>query len=121
MVKKRLLFGRPQVDLNHPRVGFNLLQRPLRKHLSLVQHGDVETQVADELHVVLDHHHGVVAGQGLDQLGRAQGFLVSEAGDGFIEQQHFRGLGHEEAMASHCFWPWEREPALTVANGVRPT
>ena len=89
------MFGRPQVDLDHPRVGFDLLQRSFGQHLSLVQHGDIEAEVTDELHVVLDHHHGVVTGEGLDQLGCAQGFLIGEAGHGLIQQQHFGSLGHQ--------------------------
>jgi len=52
-----------------------------------VQDGDGARDFADEVHVVLDHDEGVLAGEGLEKLRRALGLGICHAGNRFVEQQ----------------------------------
>src|SRR6185437_3898102 len=48
-----------QIDFNNPLVGRDLVDGPLRQHRAFVQAGDLDAELADERHVVLDHHDGL--------------------------------------------------------------
>ena len=60
-----------------------------------MEHGDRAIELADEVHVVLNHQHGVVTGQAAQQSPGALGFLLGQAGDGLIHQQHVGILGQQ--------------------------
>ena len=62
-----------------------------------MEHGHGLGDAAHELHVVLDHHHGVLAGQAVQELGGVLRFLVRHAGDGLVDQQHPRVLREQHA------------------------
>ena len=63
--------------------------------MPLVQHGDRTIELADEIHVVLDDQHGVVAGQAAQQGPGALSFLLGQTSDGLIHQQHVGILGQQ--------------------------
>ena len=47
-------------------------------------------EVGDHAEIVLDHQHGAVGGDRLDERADAVDVLVSHAGHRLVEQQHFR-------------------------------
>jgi hypothetical protein len=57
-----------------------------------MQAGDLDAEIAHERHVVLDHHHGVFAGDRLEQLRRLPCFRVGHAGGRLVDQKQLRIL-----------------------------
>src|SRR6476661_8732400 len=58
-----------------PDIGFHDLRilghrgvRPLGEHLATRQHGDGIGEIGDHAHIVLDHQHGAILGDGANQL-----------------------------------------------------
>ncbi len=71
---------------------------PSASTAAFVQHGDRRSgDAADEVHVVLDHHHGVLAREREEEFRGALGLLVGHAGDRFVEQQQSRLLHQQHA------------------------
>ena len=71
------------------------VHRSLRQHLSLVQHRDGPRDAVDEVHVVLDDHQRMAAGQRLEQFPGADGLLVRHPRHRFVEQEQL-GFLHQE-------------------------
>src|SRR5438067_1797268 len=82
-----LFFPLPEVDLEHARIGLDLVDRAFAEHGALVQHRHLARDLADEFHVVLDHQHRTVGGDRLEQLPGASGLLVGHAGDRLVDEQ----------------------------------
>src|SRR5437868_11095650 len=74
--------------LRHGAVG------PLGQHLATRQHGDGVGEIGHDRHVVLDHQHGPILGDGADQGRDTLDVLLPEAGHRLVEQHH-RGLKRE--------------------------
>src|SRR5712691_518121 len=66
----------PEVDLHHPLILLDLLDRSLAEHAALVEHGHGARDVPNELHVVLDDQHRALLGDGPEQPRRLLGLLV---------------------------------------------
>ncbi len=66
-------------------------------HAPFVQHGDALGDGTNEIHVVLDHHHGVLARERQQQLGGALDLLRRHAGDRLVDQQQLRLLHQQHA------------------------
>src|ERR1700712_2098860 len=49
-----------KIDLHDLRVGFDVVDRALGDDAALMQHRNLVSNVADEIHVVLDHQHRAV-------------------------------------------------------------
>src|SRR5438876_2778946 len=81
------VFPLPEVHLEHARIGLHLVDRALAQHGALMEHRHLARDLADELHVVLDHEHRAVGGDRLEQFARARGFLVGHAGHGLVHEQ----------------------------------
>ena len=62
-----------------------------------MQAGDLDAELAHEGHVVLDHDHGLVAVDLLEQLGGLLGLGVGHAGDRLVDQQQLRFLREQHA------------------------
>ena len=77
------------------------LARPGRASLrpapSLRAAGDLDAELAHELHVVLDDDHGVVLGDLLQQLGGLLRLGVGHAGDRLVDEQQLRVLREQHA------------------------
>src|SRR5207302_995885 len=64
----RRFFSLTQVDLQHARVGLDLLDGALAQHHPLMEHGHLAGDLAHEHHVVLDDEHRAISRDGLQQL-----------------------------------------------------
>ncbi len=61
------------------------------------KHGDTLGDGTDEIHVMLDHHHGVLALERLEKLSGALDLLRGHAGDRLVDQQQLRLLHQQHA------------------------
>src|SRR5258706_8387609 len=82
-----------EIDVAHRGVGHDPVEGFLDQNPALVEDGDAGRDLADELHVVLDHHQGDGAVDLADQRGGAVGLLGAHPGRGLV-QQHDPGLAH---------------------------
>ena len=84
---------------------------PSASHRAFVQAGHLDAEFAHEGHVVLDHDHGLVAIDLLEQLG---GLLVSASvmpATGSSTRSNFGSCASSMPISSHCFCPCDRLPA----------
>lgn len=84
-----------EIHLDHTGIALHRLHAALAEHMALVQHRDRAVEVADEVHVVLDHQHGVITRQAAQQLAGALRFLIGEPRHRFIHQQEVGVLGEQ--------------------------
>src|SRR5262249_61096177 len=68
-----------QVDFHHALVLMDLVHRPLAEHLALVQYSDLSSDVAHELHVMLDDQHRALLSHRLQQPARLLRLLARHA------------------------------------------
>src|SRR5207302_3763885 len=64
-----------EIYLNHLGIALHFLHGALTERLALVQNGHSAGDLADESHVVVDHHQRMLAGQRQEQLTGAFGLL----------------------------------------------
>src|SRR2546430_1421893 len=82
--------ARPHVRLDHVGVLRDGGVVALGQDLAARQHGDRVGQVLHHLEVVLDHEHGTVRGDALDERRDPVHVFVGHAGGGLVEQHHLR-------------------------------
>ncbi len=75
----------------------DLIDRAFGQHRAFVQARDLDAELAHEGHVVLDHDHGAVAVDLLQQLGGLPRLGVGHAGDRLVDQQQLRLLRQQHA------------------------
>ena len=73
-----------------------------------------------ELHVVLDHHHRVLAGQRQQQLGGALDFLRRHAGHRLIDQQQSRVLHEQHADLEPLLLAMREDARARIALVLQP-
>src|SRR5438445_565779 len=105
----------PQVGLDDFGMLRDRIVIPLRDDLAAREHRDPVREVGDYAQVVLDHQHGAIGCDPLDQRRGALHVLVSHAGGRLVEQQHFR-LERERRHEK----PGEQIEAGGLARAVRP-
>src|SRR5437867_5139947 len=71
-----LFLSMSEIDLEHARIGLDLVDGSLAQHRPLVKDRHLARDLTDELHVVLDDEHRAVGGDRLEQLAGAHRFLV---------------------------------------------
>jgi len=81
-----------------------------------VQARHLDAELAHERHVVLDHDHGAVAVDLLEQLGGLRGLDVGHAGDGLIDQQQLRLLRQQHADLEPLLLPMRERAGDAVAD-----
>src|SRR6185312_9393039 len=89
--------GAPRSSMAHSHIGLanvgivrHRLVVALGEHPAACQHGFSFGWYGDHREVMLDHQHGAVGGDALDQFGNARNVLVTHAGHRLVEQQHLR-------------------------------
>src|SRR5215471_17541289 len=95
----------PQIGFPHRGIGGHLAVVALGEDAPARQHCDAVGQIGDDAEIVLDHEHGAVGGNRLDQRRDAVDVLVPHAGGRLVEQQHLgierqRGGNLERAFAA---------------------
>src|SRR5665647_1895570 len=95
----------PHVGFAHFRIVRHGFVVAFCQHAPARQHRDLVGQIGDDRKIVLDHEHGAVGGDALDQLRNAGDILMAHTGGRFVEQQHFRierqrGGDFERALAA---------------------
>src|SRR2546429_5227695 len=65
----------PQIHFDHALIRRNLIDGALRQHRAFVQTGDLDAELADKGHVVLDHHHGLVLDRKSTRLNSSHGYI----------------------------------------------
>src|SRR5277367_2231715 len=86
-----------EIDFDDLGVGLDPAHRAFGDHLALMQHGDPVGDVLDELHVVLDHDHGAVLDDAVEQFGGLGSLGHAHAGNGLVEHQQVRILDQQHA------------------------
>src|SRR6266516_3766872 len=76
----------PQINLDHALVLRDLVDRALGQHRAFVQARDLDSELAHEGHVVLDHDHGAVAIDLLEEFGGLPRLGVGHAGNRLISR-----------------------------------
>src|SRR4051812_31105654 len=69
-------YSSSQIDFDHALVRRHLVDGAFGEHGAFVQAGDFHAKLANERHVVLNHHHGLVLVDFLEQFGGLLGFDV---------------------------------------------
>src|ERR671910_2792768 len=77
---------RPDIGFDHGRILGHRGVRALGQYLAARQHGDGVGEVGDDGHVVLDHQHGAITGDGADERGDALDVLLPQARHRLVEQ-----------------------------------
>src|SRR5260370_9476795 len=75
-----------EIGLAHARMGRDRRIVALGHHPAAREHGDAVGEVGDHAEVMLDHQHGAVGGDPLDERGDAIDVLVPHAGHRLVEQ-----------------------------------
>ena len=104
---------RPEIGLDHPRIGRHPLERTLDDLDAVVQRDDAVGDPLDDVHVVLDHEDGVagLVAQACDQLRDLVRLDGVHARGGLVEQQGLRAGRHG---------PRDLEPpAVRIGQAVR--
>src|SRR5262245_22088651 len=86
-----------QVDFHHAFVLLHLHHRALAEHLALMQHGDFSSDVAHELHVVLDDQHRALLRHRLQQATRLFRLLVGHARHRLVHEQELGVLNEHHS------------------------
>ena len=76
----------------------------------------------DDAEIMLDHQHGAIGGDRLDQRGDAVDVLVAHAGGRLVEQQHFgieRERGRDLQRALAAIGQFDREQSANAAGRHR--
>ena len=68
-----------QIHFDHPLIRGDLIDGPFGQHRAFVQAGDLDAKFADEGHVMLDHHDGLLAVDLFQQFGGLMGLDVGHA------------------------------------------
>src|SRR5277367_1114951 len=87
----------PEIDFDDLGVRLDPAHRAFGDHLALVQHGDAVRDVLDELHVVLDHDHGAVLDDPMQELGGLLALVDAHASDRLVEHQELGILDQQHA------------------------
>ena len=90
-------------------IGDHLGARALDDDLAVVQHGDALGKAERGVHVVLDHHDGDVARDGVEQRAHGLALGLGEPGERLVEQQQLRLLRQRHG---------ELEPAALAVGGL---
>ena len=85
-----------EVGNAHRGVAADLLRRAICQQRAFGQHQHAVGEVEDQVHVVLDHQNGQVAGQRVQRVQHHLALPTGHAGHGFIQQQHLRFECHGE-------------------------
>ena len=80
----------PMIGFAHFRIVRDRRVVALGEHAPAREHGDAVGEIGHHRQIVLDHQHGAVGGDALDQLRDALDVLVTHARGRLVEQQHFR-------------------------------
>src|SRR5207253_1605854 len=83
-----------EIDLRDLQVVLDLPHRSLGELLALMEDGDLVRDLADEAHVVLDHHDRARARDLLDQLRGRVRLVAGHPGGWLVEQHEPRLRGH---------------------------
>src|SRR5260370_15443492 len=110
----------PQINLDHPLVLRDLIDRALRDDGALVQHRHLDPEFAHEGHVVLHHHDGTLAVDLPQQLRGLVCLGIGHAGDRLIDKQELRFLGEQHADFEPLFLPVGEAPGEARAQRAEP-
>src|SRR5262244_1040003 len=80
----------PEIGLAHVRIGRDRRVVAFRQHATSRKHRDAIGEVSDDAEIVLDHQHGAIGRDRLDERADARNVLLSHSGGRLVEQQHFR-------------------------------
>src|SRR5262252_4818501 len=92
----------PQIDLDHALVLRDLVDRAFGQNRAFVQASDLDPELAHEGHVVLDHDHGAVAVDLLEELGGLPRLGVGHASNRLIDEQSLGSCASSMPISSHC-------------------
>src|SRR5215472_11909382 len=79
-----------EIGLAHVRVGRDRRVVAFRQNATPREHRDAVGEVSDDAEIVLDHQHGAVGRDRLDERADPRNVLLSHSGGRLVEQQHFR-------------------------------
>src|SRR5215218_10236765 len=99
-----------QIDFDDALVGADLVERALGEHRALVQHRDLDVEVAHEGHVMLDNEDRMGLVDAAQELRGLGGLRVGHAGDRLVDEKKGRDLRQEHA---------DLEPLLLAMAEVR--
>src|SRR6476661_3458447 len=75
----------PDIGFDDLRILRHRFVRPFGQHLAARQNGDGVRQIGDDAHIVLDHQHGAVLGDGANQRGDARDVLLAQTRHRLVE------------------------------------
>ena len=84
--------------------------------MALVQHRHRTFKSPNEFHVVLNHQHGVIASQRLEQIRGQIGLLIREPSYRLIHQQQVRILTHKHGDLKPLFLAVGQRPSSPIGT-----